>query len=128
MKKNLKLFSVLAFLLLSTQAFAAKNDKSSVETKVASVDVHGNVNLAIKTKQFGAKGFSISDVVSVKVGDFKFTAPIVKDYSDVSNGEFLIRINKKFISEKFPARKKFTVSLIASIGLSSFAKNLSQIK
>ncbi len=98
MKKNLKLFSVLAFLLLSTQAFAAKNDKSSVETKVASVDVHGNVNLAIKTKQFGAKGFSISDVVSVKVGDFKFTAPIVKDYSDVSNGEFLIRINGDEVS------------------------------
>ena len=99
MKKNvLRIIAAISMMLLGTQAFAAKNDKSSVTTKVSSIDIHGNLNLAIKTKQLGAKGFSIADVVNVKVGNFKFTAPIVKNYSDVPNGEYLVRINGDEVS------------------------------
>ena len=48
------------------------------------------LNLEITNSKFAAKGFAASDIVNVKVGNFKFTAPVVKDYSDVDNGEYLV--------------------------------------
>ena len=47
---------------------------------------------------FSANTFGLSDIVSVKVGSFKFDAPIGKNYSDVDNGDFIIRINDQEVS------------------------------
>ncbi|MBQ5999544.1 MAG: SAM-dependent chlorinase/fluorinase [Treponema sp.] len=95
--KIYKSFFVLITMLLSGFAFAAGN-KIALQTEVASIDVHGNVNLAIKGSDFLTKGFSASDIVTVKVDSYKFTAPIVKNYSDVDTGETLVRLNGEEIS------------------------------
>ena len=94
MKNTYKL--IISFLfagLLICSVFAAP--KEIIQTEVASIDKHGNANLAIKGTSFASRGFSASDIVNVKAGNFKFTAPIVKDYSDVNVGEFLVRLNNE---------------------------------
>lgn len=95
MKSCKILFAVFA-MFLSGFSFAA--GKVSVQTEVVSVDVHGNVNLAIKTPVFTAKGFGASDIVAVNIDGYKFTAPVVKNYSDVNTGETLVRMNGDEIS------------------------------
>ena len=95
MKKFSKLFTIF-FLLISSLAFSA--EKASVQTEITEIDVHGNAYLAVKAKQMVTRGFSASDIVNITAGDFKFTAPIVKDYSDVNTGEFLLRMEPETIS------------------------------
>lgn len=91
--------ALLALVLIVTcSGLSFAKGKAYVETTVASVDVHGNVNLAIKGGVFLAKGFSASDIVNISVDKYKFSAPIVKNYSDVNNGDFLIRMNGDEIS------------------------------
>ena len=97
MKKiSSKAVAFFSILCMSFGAFAAS--KTIAHSEVASIDKHGNVNLAIKASSFQTKGFSVTDVVSVKVDSFKVTAPIVKDYSDVDNGAFLVRMNGEEVS------------------------------
>ena len=88
----------ICFIMAAANIFCADSKVPTVETKVVSIDKHGNVNLDIKTTRFGVKGFGASDIVNVKVGEYKFTAPIVKNYSDVETGGFLVRINKEEVS------------------------------
>ncbi|MCR5699224.1 MAG: SAM-dependent chlorinase/fluorinase [Treponemataceae bacterium] len=86
-----KIISFVFAGLLICSVFAAS--KEIIQTEVVSIDKHGNANLAIKGTLFASRGFSASDIVNVKVGNYKFTAPIVKNYSDVDNGQFLVRLN-----------------------------------
>ena len=88
----------ICFLMAAANIFCADSKVPTVETKIVSIDKHGNVNLEIQTTRFGVKGFGASDIVNVKVGDFKFTAPIVKNYSDVETGSFLVRIKNEEVS------------------------------
>ena len=97
MKNYLKRIAIFMVLMSLTGLLFAQG-KKSIDTKVASIDRHGNLNLDITNSKFAAKGFAASDIVNVKVGNFKFTAPIVKDYSDVDDGEYLIRINGEEVS------------------------------
>ena len=97
LKRILKIVYAFAAFCMIAPAFAAK-DKASILTEIVSFDVHGNANLAVSGSVFTAKGFSASDIVSVTVEKFKFTAPIVKNYSDVNNGDFLLRMNGDEIS------------------------------
>ncbi len=90
--------SVFVLFLMLVAGLAFAQGKKSVDTKISSIDRHGNMNLDITNSKFAAKGFAASDMVNVKIGNFKFTAPIVKDYSDVDNGEYLVRINGEEVS------------------------------
>ena len=99
MRKNFyKVFicELLLVFIVSFSFFAAT--KTEIQTEVVSIDKHGNVNLAVKGSTFPSRGFSASDIVSVKVDNFKFIAPIVKSYSDVGNGEFLLRLKDDEVS------------------------------
>ncbi len=96
MKKSLiKSIVCGAMFLLAASAFAAK---PKLSTEVASMDKHGNLNLAIKSSIFYAKGFGVSDIVSVTLGKFKFDAPVGRNYSDVDEGSYLLRINGDEVS------------------------------
>lgn len=88
----------LTTVLMALTGMLFAQGKKSVDTTVTTIDRHGNLNLEITNSKFAAKGFAASDMVNVKVGNFKFTAPIVKDYSDVDNGEYLVRINGEEVS------------------------------
>ena len=97
MKKTLlKFFVFAAALVLGANAFAAS--KKKVSTTVESIDKHGNLNLAIKGNVFYVKGFGISDIVAVTIGKSSFTAPIGRNYSDVDNGSYIVRVNKDEVS------------------------------
>lgn len=99
MKKSLfKMVVMLASLVLSSSLVFAAPKKAVVDTEVVFVDMHGNVNLAIKTNMFAIKGFGASDIVNVKVGNHSFSAPVVKDYSDVDAGKYLVRLNGEEVS------------------------------
>ena len=90
--------SVFVLFLMLAAGLTFAQGKKSVDTKIISIDRHGNLNLDITNSKFAAKGFAASDMVNVKIGNFKFVAPIVKDYSDVDNGEYLVRINGEEVS------------------------------
>lgn len=98
MMKSSKFVAVcVAFLVcFGGSAFAAK--AVSVKTEIASFDKHGNANLKITGTVFSANNFGLSDIVSVKVGSFKFDAPVGKNYTDVDNGDYIIRINDQEVS------------------------------
>ena len=92
MKKSILKFFVFAAALISgTTAFAAA--KKKISTTVESIDKHGNLNLAIKGNVFYVKGFGISDIVTVSLGKTNFTAPIGRNYSDVDEGSYILRVN-----------------------------------
>ena len=96
MRKNfLKLFAF--FSILSMPLFAA-GKTVSVTTEVQSIDKHGNLNLAITSSTLATKGFSVTDIVTVKVESAKFTAPVVNDYTDVESGSYLVRVNGQEVS------------------------------
>ena len=98
MKKSLK--SCIAFLALLTALLSGASAKSNptVKTEVASIDKHGNVNLAVSGTLFSAQGFGLGDLVSVKVGSVKFDAPTGKNYTDVDHGAYILRINGEEVS------------------------------
>lgn len=99
MKKLISRITLLCVILSCVCAFnAAAKEKFSITTKVVSVDNHGNAILAVKGSTFSARGFSVSDMVSINVGAFKCVAPIVQNYSDVENGEYLLRIKGNEVS------------------------------
>ena len=93
--KNVVMFTAFFFLSVGF-VFAAKN--ASVKTEVSSFDKHGNVNLKITGNLFAANDFGLGDIVSVKIGSYKFDAAIGKNYSDVDNGDFLVRIKDQEVS------------------------------
>ena len=93
--KNLVMLSAFFFLALAS-ACAAKS--ASVKTQVDSFDKHGNINLKITGNLFSANDFGLGDIVSVKLGSFKFEAAIGKNYTDVDNGDYLVRINDQEVS------------------------------
>ena len=93
--KSVFLFICLSFLCVNS-VFAAK--KASVKTEVASFDKHGNATLKITGNLFAANGFGLGDIVSVKLGSFKFEAAVGKNYSDVDNGDYILRINDQEVS------------------------------
>lgn len=98
MKKSFKLAAVCAALVFFCVGYATAAKTASVKTEITSFDKHGNANLAISGNLFSANTFGLSDIVSVKAGSFKFDAPIGKNYSDVDNGDFIIRINDQEVS------------------------------
>ncbi len=98
MKNIVKVFAVCSAVLLSCSMLFAAPKKASVTTTVEVIDIHGNANLAIKTNMFAIKGFGASDIVNVKAGNYSFSCPVVKDYSDVDAGKFLIRLNDEEVS------------------------------
>ncbi len=94
--KNAVLFTTILFT--GAIALFAK-PKLSVSTEVASIDKHGNLNLALQSSTFYAKGFGVSDIVTVKLGKkISFDAPVGKNYSDVDKGAYILRINKDEVS------------------------------
>ncbi|MBR4464687.1 MAG: SAM-dependent chlorinase/fluorinase [Treponema sp.] len=93
--KNVLAFTAVFFLAVSS-IFAAKS--ASVKTEVDSFDKHGNINLKITGNLFSANDFGLGDLVSVKVGSFKFDAAIGKNYTDVDNGDYLVRVNEQEVS------------------------------
>lgn len=96
MKKSvLKSIAFGLLTLAATSAFAAK---PKITTEVGSVDKHGNLNLTLSANVFYAKGFGISDIVSVSVGKISFDAPVVRNYVDVDDGAYLVRINQNEVS------------------------------
>ena len=98
LKKNVKKSVILSFVFIFVCASLFSAGKSEIQTEVVSVDKHGNVNLSVKGSSFPARGFGASDIVNVKIGSYKFTSPIVQNYSDVNNGEFLLRLNGDEVS------------------------------
>ncbi len=98
MKKSiLKVFLFVSVFLSGVCAFSAKA-KASVSTSVISIDKHGNLNLGVLGSSLYAKGFGVSDIVTIKIGKTSFDAPIVKNYSDVDKGSYLVRINGDEVS------------------------------
>ncbi len=97
MKKSFLHVFLVAALFAAGMSLSAKSNPS-VKTEVASVDQHGNVNLAITGKLLAAKGFGLGDIVSVTVGKLKFDAPSGKNYTDVDRGEYLLRIKEDEVS------------------------------
>lgn len=93
--KNVGLFILLLFFAAGN-VFAAK--KSSVKTEISSFDNHGNANLKITANLFAANDFGLGDIVTVKLGSFKFDAAIGKNYSDVDGGDYIVRINEQEVS------------------------------
>ena len=97
MKKSiLKILVFASVLVCGMSAFAAP--KKKISTTVESIDKHGNVNLAIKGNIFYVKGFGISDIVQVSLGKLNFSAPIGRNYSDVDEGSYIVRVNKDEVS------------------------------
>ena len=95
MKKfTLKILTALVVLLCSASAFAfaAKATKAAVTTTVTEINQHGNTYLTIRPSLFSAKGFSISDIVTVTINGKKWDMPICKNYSDVDTGAMLLRL------------------------------------
>ncbi|MCR5613460.1 tyrosine-protein phosphatase [Treponema sp.] len=96
--KSLKNTFICLFLLLLLGGFVCAAEKASFQAEISEIDVHGNSYLSIKPSLLITKGFSASDIVNVQVGTYKFTAPIVRNYSDVDNGEFLLRLEPNAVS------------------------------
>ncbi len=97
--KNCKILAVSLFLAALVCGFGyAAPAKAIVQTEIESFDKHGNANLKIKGNVFSVKGFGMSDIVSIKAGDFKYTAPLCRNYSDVDSGQYLLRVNGDEVS------------------------------
>ena len=108
-KFAVKTFVLLGLMFCATGALSAKAAKVSVTTTVDEINQHGNTYLTIKPSVFSAKGFSVSDIVTVTVGAKKIDMPICRSYSDVNSGEYLLRLTDE--------------SICLAINMGNFAQN-----
>lgn len=64
----------------------------SISTVFSSVDKNGNIELALNADDFLLTGYKYGDIVDVEYDGIKYSAPIVSEYDDVDNGDYLIRV------------------------------------
>ncbi|MBQ8161383.1 MAG: tyrosine-protein phosphatase [Clostridia bacterium] len=61
-------------------------------TEIAYIQKYGNLVLSISGTELQDQGFAYGDIVTVHVGDQDFLMPIASDYSDVDQGEMVLRM------------------------------------
>lgn len=105
--KNVKKLTILLLLVLmlfasctSTKGQSTPNTTieevtyPSLQAHIAATNKYGNCTLDITPDQLAKGEIEVGDMLSVTIGDYHFTAPACTNYSDVNNGNPLLRINK----------------------------------
>lgn len=62
-----------------------------IKTKIYEIAKHGNLVLYMYGKDLYDKGFEHGDIVEIAIGDKKWDVPLCTSYSDVDNGEVVLR-------------------------------------
>ena len=100
MKKTLfRLFSLaLALVILLSALGGCKNpgdgdntEPIQVTTTIYEIAKHGNLILYMYGSDLFDKGFEHGDVVEISIGEKKWEVPLCTSYSDVDNGEDVLR-------------------------------------
>lgn len=77
----------------TTESSSASENIVKIENvKIAEIEKHGNIVLAILPDDFFKAGFDYCDIISVSFLDKKIDMPICEDYFNVDNGEYVCRI------------------------------------
>ncbi|GHU21418.1 hypothetical protein FACS1894172_11980 [Spirochaetia bacterium] len=63
-----------------------------------SVDKYGNITTSIRPDELKSFGYALGDIVSISAGNYRAEAPIVNTYSDVDNGNALVRLNEEAVA------------------------------
>ncbi|MBR0367929.1 MAG: hypothetical protein IJH86_05990 [Clostridia bacterium] len=84
---------VLALLLaaLSGPCFAETAECPQIEVGVQGIQKYGNLVLDISREAFLKLGYDYGDVITVKLGDKSWSAPVCNDYGDVDTGSISFR-------------------------------------
>lgn len=69
-----------------------KENIETIKTTFVSADKNGNIKLSINANDFLSKNYKFGDIVNVNYHGKKYEAPIVSQYDDVENGDFLVRV------------------------------------
>lgn len=87
---------VLALLLaaLSGPCFAETAGCPQIEVGVQGIQKYGNLVLDISREAFLKLGYDYGDVITAKLGDKSWSAPVCNDYGDVDTGEPVCRVNQ----------------------------------
>ena len=64
-----------------------------ITTTIYEIAKHGNLVLYMYGSDLYAKGFEHGDMVEIAIGDQKWNVPLCTSYSDVDNGEAVLRAN-----------------------------------
>ena len=64
-----------------------------IKTTIYEIAKYGNLVLYMYSKDLYDKGFEHGDVVEIAIGDKKWDVPLCTSYSDVDNGETVLRAN-----------------------------------
>lgn len=66
-----------------------------VESTVASINKYGNLTLAMSPQEMEKLGYEGGDIVSVSIGSYSYQCPVGTSYSDVDQGQPLVRLNDR---------------------------------
>ena len=81
----------------TTTANTTKPDNSTdtgptkITTTIYEISKHGNLVLYMYSSELFEKGFEHGDIVEITIGDQKWDVPFCTSYSDVDNGEVVLR-------------------------------------
>ena len=67
------------------------NEPIQIKTTIYEIAKHGNLVLYMYGKDLYDKGFKHGDVVEIAIGDKTWDVPLCTSYSDVDNGEIVLR-------------------------------------
>ncbi len=78
----------------SDPAPAEAGDCPQIEVGILSIQKYGNLVLGLSREAFLNLGYEYGDVITAKLGDKSWTAPVCNDYSDVDTGAPICRVNQ----------------------------------
>ena len=74
-----------------TQDDNGDSDLIQITTTIYEIAKHGNLVLYMYGKDLYDKGFEHGDIVEIAIGEKKWDVPLCTSYSDVDNGEDVLR-------------------------------------
>ena len=67
------------------------SEPAKITTTIYEISKHGNLVLYMYSSELFEKGYEHGDIVEVSIGDQKWDVPFCTSYSDVDNGEVVLR-------------------------------------
>ena len=67
------------------------SEPTKITTTIYEISKHGNLVLYMYSSELFEKGYEHGDIVEVSIGDQKWDVPFCTSYSDVDNGEVVLR-------------------------------------
>ena len=99
MKQKIYRFSVLIIVLLMSMLVSCNiheeiepaDEVNEITTQIIDIAKYGNLILNISGTDLFDKEYEYGDILEITIADKKFEMPMCSNYSDVDNGEFVLR-------------------------------------